>query len=510
MTAWLPIRAAAGEMDRGWRVHLIVLGCLAAGILILFQRDAGDLVAVWLTRSTYNHCALILPIIGWLVWQRWPALKQLSPKAWAPGLLLVGAGAFVWLLGEAGFAAIARQAALILMLQGAVITCLGKAVSRALAFPIAYGLFMVPIGDELMPAMQTLTAEISMILLGFVGVPAHIEGVFITTPTGYFEVAEACSGVEFLIAMVALGALVANLCFTSWKRRMLFMIAAVVIPIVANGIRAWGTIYVAHLTDIGFAASFDHVIYGWFFFAFIIAVLMAASWRFFDRKIDDPWFDPDTLRSERPGSSFAVIRTAAAAFAIAAFPLAWSTAIASAGHQAAPASYSLPDVPGWQQVPRESGRPWQPHFAGANALRIARYRNAKGQEVDLVVAVFSRQEEGREIVAFGQGAIGPQVPWAWTASGASPPGGRSDRIASHGSVREVLSFYRVGGVLTGSDYRVKLETVKARLFGGPQRAVAVLVSAEASADGISPRPAIDAFLADLGPIAPIADRAAGL
>jgi hypothetical protein len=57
---------------------------------------------------------------------------------------------------------------------------------------------------------------------------------------------------------------------------------------------------------------------------------------------------------------------------------------------------------------------------------------------------------------------------------------------------------------------VKLETMKTRLFGGPQRAVAVMVSAEAPAEGASPRPAIDAFIRSLGPIDRLADEAAGL
>jgi hypothetical protein len=97
-----------------------------------------------------------------------------------------------------------------------------------------------------------------------------------------------------------------------------------------------------------------------------------------------------------------------------------------------------------------------------------------------------------------------------TADTAPPPNGKAERIGSHERVREVASFYRVGDILTGSPARVKLETVRVRLLGGPQRAVAVLVAAEAPADGISPRPAIDAFLRDLGPIEPLADRAAGL
>lgn len=514
MTALLPIRRAEalGEAEAGWRPHLIVLGCLAAAILVFFNRDAIDLVTVWLTRSTYNHCALIAPIIGWLVWQRWPELRRLKPAAWAPGLLLVGAGALLWLLGEAGFVAIARQAALVLMLQGAVVACLGRTVSRALAFPLFYALFMIPVGDELMPAMQTLTAEMSMVLLGWVGVPAHIEGIFITIPTGYFEVAEACSGVEFLIAMLAYGALVANLCFASWRRRALFMLAALVIPIVANGIRAFGTIYIAHLTDIGFAASFDHVVYGWFFFAFIIALLMAGGWRFFDRKIGDPWFEAARLQpaGAEAGSRSALLRVAAAALALAAAPPLWSAALASAGERPVPAGFALPEVPGWERVPRDAGRLWQPHFAGADFLRLGRYRSAEGHEVDLAVAVFANQEPGREIVAFGQGAVGPESNWAWTARGVPPPGGRSDRIASHGTVREVLSFYRVGDSLTGSDFEVKLATMKARLLGGPRGAVAVLVSAEAPAEGADPRPALDAFLADLGRIETLADTAAGL
>jgi hypothetical protein len=73
-------------------------------------------------------------------------------------------------------------------------------------------------------------------------------------------------------------------------------------------------------------------------------------------------------------------------------------------------------------------------------------------------------------------------------------------------VREVATFYRVGSIVTGSDLSVKLETMKTRLFGGPQRAVAVLVSAREP----DARRSIDRFLSALGPVAVVADRAAGL
>ncbi|HEY7811010.1 MAG TPA: exosortase A [Allosphingosinicella sp.] len=508
MTAVLPIVEARPLTGTGWRIHLLAVGAALAALLSLFARDAAGMALIWWNSSTFNHCLLIPPIVGWLIWQRLPELRSLSPAAWAPGLLLTAAGAVLWLLGEAGGLALARHLALVLMIQGAVIACLGLSVSRAIAFPLFYILFLVPVGEELVPVMQTLTADMSMALLGLSGVPAHIEGVFISTPTGYFEVAEACSGVKFLIAMIAYGALVANVCFRSWPRRIAFVAAAIVIPILANGVRAWGIIFIADRSGIEFAEGVDHVVYGWVFFAIVIALIMAAGWRFFDRKPTDAWFDPETLR--RPGGSpRRAIQIAAAAVAIAALPPLWTAAIASAGAQTPPPAFALPQVPGWTKT-AATGRPWQPHFAGADLLRIERYRNAKGQEVDLAVAVFARQEEGRELVGFGQGAVAPDSAWAWTASAPAPANGKAERIASNGVEREVVSFYRVGSVLTGSPAAVKLETVKVRLLGGPQRAAAILVSAPAPAEGVSPRPAIDAFLSSLGDPAALADRASGL
>jgi exosortase A len=505
MTVALPIALPAA--DSRWRTHLVALGAAAAAILALFHRDAADIAAIWWSSPTFNHCLLIGPLIGWLVWQRLPGLRQLTPAAWAPGLALVGLGALGWLLGDAGGIALARHAGLVLMLQGATIACLGRSVSRALAFPIFYALFLIPAGAELVPAMQTVTAEIAMALLALAGVPAHIEGIFITTPTGYFEVAEACAGVRFLVAMAAFGALVANVCFRSWPRRIAFMAVSLIVPILANGVRAFATIYVAHRTgSVDLAAGFDHVVYGGIFFAIVIALIMSLSWRFFDRGIDDPWFDPATLQTAQGRTPIAAVAVAAAV--IAALPMAWSTAV-SASARPVPPTLELPAVPGWQRVPARGGIPWRPHFAGADLFRMARYRDAQGREVDLAIAVYARQSEGRELIGFGQGAVGPDSVWAWTANAPTPLDGRAERIASHGLVREVVSFYRVGGITSGSGMAVKLETMKVRLTGGEQRAVAVLVSAPAPAEGVSPRPAIDAFLAALGPVASLADRVAG-
>jgi len=507
MTALLPITAARPATAPGWRDHLAGLGAVWAALLILFWSDAASMVRVWWESSTFNHVLLIPPLIAWLVWQRLPELRRIAPAAWAPGLLLVAAGAGAWLLGEAGSLALARHAGLVLMLQGAAVACLGKAAARGLAFPLFFALFLIPVGEELVPPMQTVTARIAMALLRLAQVPAHIDGVFISTPTGYFEVAEACSGVKFLVAMAAFGALAANVCFRSWRRRSAFVAACLAVPVLANGVRAWGTIYVAYLTgDNSFADSFDHVIYGGVFFALVIAIVMALAWPFFDRKVDDPWYDPADLQPEgaATGSRRQLARTAAAALMVAAAAPLWPAVMASAGTVPPPALV-LPDVPGWSRV-AASGRPWSPTFAGADSFRLGRYRDSAGQEADLAVAVFARQSEGRELVGFGQGVVPPDGSWAWTADAPAPPSGRAERIFSHGAIREVRSYYRVGRILTGGAAQVKLETMKVRLLGGPQRAVAVILSAEEP----GARAALDAFARALGPADRLADRAAGL
>jgi exosortase A len=189
------------------------------------------------------------------------------------------------------------QLGAVMLLQGAVAALLGPRVVAGLLFPLGYLIFLVPFGDEIVPPLQAITAHMAVALTQASGVPATMTGVFIDTPVGLFEVAEACSGVKFLVAMIALGTLVAHLCFRSWKRRAAFMAACAVVPILANGVRAWGTIYVAQSQGVEFAAGFDHIVYGWFFFALVMAVLLGASWRFFDRAANDPLVDVGAIEA---------------------------------------------------------------------------------------------------------------------------------------------------------------------------------------------------------------------
>jgi len=493
--------------DARWRRHAAVLAGVVPALLLLFRSDVGDLAHIYWTSTTFGHCLFIGPVIAWLVWSRRRELAQVTPTAWWPGLTIVAVGGFGWLLGDAASVNFARQLGLVMMLQGAVVTLLGPNVARALLFPLFYCYFLVPFGEWLETPLQAVTVRMTMPMLHAVGVPANVDGVLISIPNGYFEVAEACSGAKFVIAMIAYGMLVANVCFRSWKRRAIFMGVALVVPVIANGLRAFGTIYAAYLTSVEQATGIDHIIYGWVFFGLVMAAVIALGWRWFDRAPDDPVFDPAKLQT-LPRRRVDLLVAAAFTLTVAsAFP-AWSAMIAGRA-QALPESIALPDVPGWQRAPMSVRAPWSPYYPGADHFLIGRYTDGH-DTIDLAVAVFGSQREGKEMITFGTGVLRQDDVWVRIEDLPALDGGSGLRITAPGPVeREVFTWYRAGETLTANPNRVKIEELRARLLGGVQRAVAVHISAEVTPGGDA-RGAIQRFLQAMGPIDRLADRSAGM
>jgi exosortase A len=281
----------------------------------------------WWNIDTYSHILLILPILAWLVWIRRDEVARFEAQGWWPGFLCCLLGLAICFVGRSADINLIAQLGVILAFQGATFGILGLRVGLILAFPLAYMFFLVPFGDEIIPPLQYVTAEMATALTRFSGVETVADGIHIDTPAGLFIVAEECSGVKFLVAMVALGVLVAYSCFASWKRRMLFLLACVIVPIVANGIRAWATIFIAQYVGAEAAGSFDHIVYGWFFFGIVIALVLGVAWRWFEREPEEAGWSaqqvsalPMLQRLERNGASPALVLgatlTAALVFAV--------------------------------------------------------------------------------------------------------------------------------------------------------------------------------------------------
>ena len=509
-----PISQAA-TLPAAWRSGLIRL---AAAWLALGAATWGEWVTMfrqWWDISTYNHILFVPLIVGWLVWDRRKELLDIEPAAWWRGLLPFAGAMFVWLVGSVAGVNSVSQSGAVLGLILIVPAVLGPRVALACAFPLAYLLFLVPFGDELVPTLQTVTAALVIWLTHLSGIPAVVDGVFIDTPAGLFEVAEACSGVKFLIAMIALGVLVSYACFRSWRRRAVFMAAAIVLPILANGVRAWGTIYIAQSQGVEFAAGFDHIFYGWVFFAIVVALLLAAFWRWFDRDPDDLGIDfaeqlDGKWMTRLAGKTAASPqRHLAITVAIVAFFLAWNIG-ASRVEAALPDRIHLPEVEGWTRVDYTPQVPWQPRLAGADHALIGRYRDASGREIDVVYGLYAAQAEGREAGAAGEGALVPDSPWRWVAPWNGSSVGEGEELLAYGQLRRhAVTRYRMGDLETGSPTELKLRSMTSRLFLTREPTMTLILSVE-GADGETARATIDDFSADAGERGEWMDRIAGL
>lgn len=278
-----PVRPVM-RLPHQWRAPLAVLvaGILALGVVTAQSWQA--MAHQWWNIDTYNHLLLVPFIIVWLAALKKDTLAKLTPQAFWPGLIALAAALGCWRVGEGLGINLVAQAGAVGAVQAAVVTVLGVRASLVLALPIAFAAFMVPFGDEIIPMLQAITAEIAIALTHASGVPAQIDGIYIDTPAGLFIVAEACSGVKFLVAMVTLGVLVCATRFQRFGTRAAFMAACVIVPILANGVRAWATIYVAQYVGAERATGFDHIVYGWIFFAIVLGVLLGAAWRYVERE----------------------------------------------------------------------------------------------------------------------------------------------------------------------------------------------------------------------------------
>jgi exosortase A len=510
-----PFRASGdGGLPTIWRRPLLQLGMTWLALFLLFRDDWMAMVNQWWNSSTYNHILLVPAIIAWLVWQRLGQLNHLLPSNWWPGLLVFFAAILLWLLGSFAGLAIIRQVAAVAMIIAITITQLGPRVALGLAFPLGYMLFLVPFGEELVPPMQMLTAAITVALVHASGISATVDGVFIDTPAGLFEVAEACSGVMFLVAMFAFGVLASHVCFISWRRRTGFMLLSLTVPILANGVRAWGTIFIAQYVGVKRAAGFDHIIYGWIFFALIIATILALAWQFFDRPRHDAMIDAEAINTSpqlkrldtmRIGSAPALAIVAGLALAA----LVWSSA---AAHLSAPLprQISLPELPGWHRVDYAPHGWWEPRAGGAEHRLLGRYADNHGHQVDVFFALYSRQSLGHKAAGFGEGALRPSSGWAWQSPGPASVWGKTDRLLGpFRTARLAITTYRTGNLLTGSALRLSIANMQDRMILQARPTMMLILSAE-DKSGQPAAQSLTTFVQSTGPVGVWMDRIAAV
>lgn len=487
-----------------WRQALIALSVSIVGLIAIFWGTASQMVETWYESATFNHGFMIIPICGWLLWERREAIEKYVPKPDFRGLILVGIWMLGWTVANAAGVNSVMQFALVGMIQGAVFTVLGWRVVRAMLFPLAFLFFAVPFGDFLIPTLQDITAVMVVEGLRWINIPVYIDGIFLSIPTGNFEVAEACSGVRFLIATIALGSLFANLSFRTPTRRLIILGLAVVVPIVANGIRAFGIVYIAHITDHKVAVGVDHLIYGWIFFAFVTVVLLAIGMTFRETDGDNEIYMPaaEDRTAGRFTNAKGLISGAVASIAVAVVGPVYAEVMLDRGVSRITAPLTAPAVGnGWEPLGR-SATTWRPKFAGVDAELMTSFQKADVR-VHLYMAYYTHQRQGAELVNFGNTFVTEK--WQRSGSGFTPvqisgvdQTVKSTRLLGRQARRLVWEWYWIGGQFTSNRYVAKIYEAISKLFGTDKAAAAIIVAADFDESVSEADTVLRDFLGNLG------------
>lgn len=517
-----PERPRPSSTPSGWAMANTVFAAALLALIGLFWPTVETMVQTWWTVTTYSHGFVIVPVSGYLIWRQRARLAGIPPRPRPLGLVLIAGAAFAWLMGEFAGVTVLTQLAWIAMAQALVLSIYGWPATRCVLFPLAFLFFAVPIGNVLIPHLQDLTAWFAVAALRASGIPVYRDALYMHIPTGSFFVAEACAGIRFLISTIVLGTLIAHVAFTSWWRRILIVAVAAVLPILANGIRVYGIVMIAHLSDHQRAVDADHLVYGWLFFAVVTLSFLAIALAF--RETDaraagespSATIPPATIPpAEHPSSGgrrragpLALVCAAAAAVLLAAVaPLYSHATIGDA--DVAPLLWQ-PDGAQWR--PAGESPAWRPRFAEADQEILRTYTDG-GNTVDLYLALYGTQRQGKE-------AVNEMNTFAdderWTAvgggTGTAIIGGktvsiRSARLRAGGARRLVWYWYWVDGALTADPILAKLYEARARLKGGTGAAAVIAVAADYQDRPETAEQILAAFLRHLGALPAALEKA---
>lgn len=495
-----------------WRPTVAALVVVLLVLLGLYYETALAMVQIWERSETFTHAFLVPPITLWLIWEKRHVLarQQPRPSLWL-ALPLAGL-AFGWLLGEMAAVNSVTQLAFTCMLILAVPLVIGLPTARLIAFPLGFLLFAVPIGEFVMPQLMDWTATATVFGLRASGVPVIQEGLHFTIPSGRWSVVEACSGVRYLIASLTVGTLFAYLNYTSLKRRLVFVGVSILVPIVANWIRAYMIVMLGHLSGNRLAVGVDHLIYGWVFFGIVIMIMFAIGmrWREAEPIIDDTSETGSGGVVAASATRFAVAGLVFAVVAVAPHAVLWVMASGAPlpTPQLSPQALA---VGGWQPADERLAE-WTPAFNNPSTTLNVTLTDGS-HRVGVYVGYYRDQDYQRKLVS-SENVLVRSQDHSWTQVGRATRtitlDGRAVAIRSgrlRGNVAAISGYgeqglvvwhwYWINGRLTASDYAGKALLALSKLTGqGDDSAVVVLYAPQDQPGGAEA--ALEAYVATGG------------
>jgi len=435
--------------------HLLLV--LIAVIGVSYCHTLYELHLKWtLFDQFYSHGYLLLAFAFYLGFS---LRRTLAVVDFAPVPLMLfplGGAVFLWTLARIVDVQIVQFLLLPALLVCASVAMLGLSVTKLIAGPVCLIYFAIPLWDYAIPLLQNLTVAVCGNVVDMLGVPAHITGNFIEIPVGVFHVENGCSGVNYLVIMLALTYSYAWLEQLPWRQWLELLALALLAGLAANWVRVGSLVIIGHLTQMQHPLVHNHVTYGWIIFS-VVMVLMALVGRLVVGNsvvIHVPF--PQTGSHRTSPASIAVVVVLMIGPALSALASVQLASGASLKPVELP-SGSIKD--GWIMTQPEKKPAWSPDFKNADEV-IIRKVVIGFDELTLHIFRYHSQSHDKELIGYRNHLFEEGV-WEQVATGNSGPDLHyMDIYNPKNDLRyRVWFWYQVGDAITASGPKAKLLSI---------------------------------------------------
>ena len=251
----------------------IILGLwlLLVAIVAYTSRDGlRDLYVRWTTEEEYGYGLLIAVLVPVLLWRRWPALISETTESRWPGLAILVIAQLGVVLGVAGESYFLEQISFVVSILALGLILFGWAALRHL-LPIALlSLLTLPLPFTLQAMLtiklQLISTNLGVLFIQLLGIPVYVEGNIIDLGSYKLQIAEACSGLRYLLPLTCISFLVAYLYKARFWKKAVVVISAAPITILINSFRIAVTAVLVDRFGNQMAEGFIHEFEGWIVF----------------------------------------------------------------------------------------------------------------------------------------------------------------------------------------------------------------------------------------------------
>ncbi len=253
---------------------------LAIAVAVVYGPVLAKMAHDWWAIADYSHGLVCAPLAMWLAWNRREELTQTPAAPQSAAFLGILAAVVLLLLGTLGAELFLTRISFLLLVVSTVVFVDGWRHFRILLFPFALLLMSVPIPAIVMTRitlpLQFAASRMAEATLTGVGIPVLREGNVLVLANATLQVADACSGIRSLVALITMALVMARFGDSRWPARVAIVMAAIPVAIAVNGLRVATTALTTYWIGPVMLEGIVHEGLGWLMF--LVALVLLAAW----------------------------------------------------------------------------------------------------------------------------------------------------------------------------------------------------------------------------------------